>query len=89
MTPPAEAVWIAHPDVVTSAIKLLAGVVTLLGATLISVLIYIWQSHKKQQEKIEEKVDKIAVSLEQLAMNFEHRLTTIEARCEERDCRAA
>lgn len=84
--------WVAHPDIVTGAILVLAGAVSLLGTGLIATLIYIWKNHKKSVEdivtKIEDKVDSIAKSLESLAQGVEHRLTALEVRCETKeDCK--
>lgn len=44
----------AHPDIVTKAIQLLAGAVvttiTVLGGALVGVILYVWHQHKKTSE---------------------------------------
>lgn len=86
--PDLPAAWIANPDAVSFAIKLLVGAVGVCGTALIAVLLYIWHEHKKYVTdivtEIKTNVEKIAVSLDSMAVNFEHRLTKIESRCEER-----
>lgn len=74
--------WVADPDVITSAIQLLAaavaGAAALLGAVLTllgGVLAWIWN-------KTDSKIDRIATSLEALTLTTSTELATIKAKCE-------
>lgn len=76
--------WVINPDVITMALKVLAVVVgavgavlSFLGLSLIAVLVYIWK-------KTDGKVDRIAVSLEELTLNTAVRITRIEEGCLQR-----
>lgn len=76
--------WTINPDVITVAVKILAVVVgavgavlSFLGLSLIAVLVYIWK-------KTDGKVDRIAISLEELTLNTAVRITKIEEGCKER-----
>lgn len=74
--------WVVDPDVITSAIQLLAaavaGAAALLGAVLTllgGVLAWIWN-------KTDSKIDRIATSLEALTLTTSTELATIKAKCE-------
>lgn len=66
--------WIADPDIITSAIQLLAGAVAGTGALLVAVLAWIWN-------KTDAKIDRIANSLETLTLTTSVDLATIKAKC--------
>lgn len=73
--------WVVDPDVITSAIQLLAGAVAaaaaLIGAVLTllaGVLAWIWN-------KTDAKIDRIANSLEILTVNTSTDIATIKATC--------
>jgi len=97
--PDLPTVWVANPELVTSAIKLLAGAVVLLGGALVSVVIYVWQDHKTSNAALFEglqlkftaavtsldaKIGQLATSMESLALTTSNQITKIDVRCEER-----
>lgn len=74
--------WVANPDVITSAIQLLAGAVAaaaaLLGAVLTllgGILAWIWN-------KTDAKIDRIANSLEALTLTTSTEIAAIKAKCD-------
>ena len=76
--------WIAHPDIITHAIRVLSGSVILLGGGLVGTLLYIWHGTKSEIISLNNKIDRIAVGLEALALTTQSKLSAIEVRCEER-----
>lgn len=50
--PTPESIYVAHPDVVSQAIRILAATVGALFTALIAVLLYIWHSHTKKIDDI-------------------------------------
>lgn len=82
--PPEGYTWVAHPDLVVSAIKLLAAAVVLFAGALVSTLLYIWTGTKGQIAGIDAKVDSIAVSLNTLATTTTKEIAVIKATCDER-----
>lgn len=55
MAPTDHDFWVAHPDIVTHAIKLLAAawVVTfsVIGSALVGVILYVWNQHKTASDR--------------------------------------
>ena len=84
MAAPVDVSWVAHPDIVTSAIKLLAGAVFALGSSLVATLLYIWHQTKGKIDSIDLKVNSIAISLSELAGKMSKDIAEINIRCEER-----
>lgn len=91
--------WVANPDIITSAIKLLAGAVVALGGMLIAggkwVAGYMMKSMNDRSTSIEAKLtlavtdlsgklDRLATGMEHLALTTSNQITKIEVRCEER-----
>lgn len=73
--------WVADPDIITAAIKLLAGAVIAVGTALITVggaligvLVWIWN-------KTDTKIDRIATSLESLSLTVAAEVASIKATC--------
>ena len=77
-----EVFWVAHPDVVSGAIRGLITAFALVGGALISVIVYIWRCHKKDTKEnidsikvewrgaiagIEKQIEKVSTSLETIA----------------------
>lgn len=92
----------AYPDLITQAIKLLAGAVGVLTASLVGVLLYIWQDHKKKMEDIsvtmqnkikevssdfKEEINRIAKSLETISSTLFDRQREVEIRIGEQETR--
>lgn len=77
-----EYTWIAHPDVISKAIYILASSVVVLGGTLIKVFLYIDGKRMGMLQSVAEDVRKIAVDLQNYTLHGEHRLTMVETRVE-------
>ena len=87
----AQAAMIADPDVITAAIQglawvaaIIAGVISILGSTLIGTFLYIWHQAKIKVDSIDEKVDRIATGLEHLTLDTKIQIAEIKTRCEEK-----
>jgi len=100
MAQPTDISWLANPDMISSAIKVLATVVcaafAFLTTSLVGILLYIWQDHKKAIEKMsaefKSEVGRLAHSLETISetlfdrqRSIEIRMGEHETRCEERN----
>lgn len=83
-TPAPVDMWIAHPDMITSAIRVLAWAVAALGGSLVGTLLYIWNRTGAKIDSLDGKIDRIASGLEKLALTTSAQIAAIEARCEER-----
>jgi len=79
-----EASWIASPDLITHAIRVLSGTVIMLGGGLVGTLLYIWNGTKAEIISLNTKIDRIATGLEALALTTQSKLAAIEVRCDER-----
>ena len=75
--------WIAHPDVITSAIRVLAGSVLILGGALVGTLLYIWYQTKAEISGLGVKIERIAAGLELLTLTTSTQITEIKTRCKE------
>lgn len=84
-SPDLSAVWAANPDLVTEAIRLLAGAVISLGGILVIGLKWIAQGIFRQVEKrmegFEQKLDRVATSLEGLTLTTSVEIAEIKATC--------
>ena len=69
---------IIDPDIVSEAIKLLAGAVILLGTALVSTLLYIWHKSDGRIGKVETKIDRIATSMENMDKTLTIKITAVE-----------
>jgi hypothetical protein len=78
MMPAPESVYTVHPDVVSQAIKILAGAVLLLGSSLVGTLLYIWHKSDGRISKVESKIDRIATSMESLDKTLTVKITAVE-----------
>ena len=80
--------WIANPDIITAAIKLLAGAVLSLGGILVAGGKWVASSTMKRvdnrMDSLEIKLDRLANGMEHLALTTSNQITKIEVRCEER-----
>lgn len=80
--------WIANPDIITSAIKLLAGAVITLGGMLVAggrwVAAYMMKHMNTRMDGMEAKLERVAQGMEHLALTTSNQITKIEVRCEER-----
>lgn len=80
--------WVANPDVITSAIKLLAGAVITLGGMIVAggrwVAVYMMKQMNLRMDGMESKLGRLADGMEQLALTTSNQITKIEVRCEER-----
>lgn len=83
-----QAVWVANPDLITSAIKLLAGAVITLGGMLVAggryVASYMMKQMNSRMDGMEKKLERLATGMESLALTTSNQITKIEVRCEER-----
>lgn len=82
MTLPPDMQWVINPGVITGAIQLLVGVVAVAGTLLVTVGgaligVLLWYGRK-----MDEKIDRIAISLEGVTLATTIRMTKIEAKCE-------
>lgn len=66
--------WVANPDIITSAIQLLAGAVVVTGSALISVVVWVFM-------RTDAKVDRIATSLETLTLTTSVDIASMKATC--------
>jgi len=64
-----ESYYIAHPDVVTAAIKFLCATVFTTGGALIGTLLYIWHKTDGRIATMEVTMGRMATSLEELKTN--------------------
>jgi len=84
--------WVANPDLITSAIKLLAGAVfssiITLGGIIVAGTKWVATTTMKRVESrmdgFEEKLERVAGGMETLALTTSNQITRIEVRCEER-----
>lgn len=76
--------WIAHPDMITSAIRLLSWAVASLGAALVGTLLYIWNKTGGKIDSLDAKIERMASGLERLTLTTTAQIAAIEVRCEER-----
>jgi outer membrane murein-binding lipoprotein Lpp len=88
MAPLPDFQWVANPDIITSAIKLLAGAVITLGGMLVAggrwVAAYMMKQMNTRMDGMETKLERVAQGMEQLALTTTNQITKIEVRCEER-----
>ena len=82
--------WIAHPDIITAAIRALVWVAAVVGfvlsglfTALIGTFIYIWREAKVKVDSIDIKVDRIATGLEGLTLSTSTQIAEIKTRCKE------
>lgn len=90
MAAPQVDMWIAHPDIITAAIRVLAWVSAIIGmilsglfAGMIGTFLYIWNQAKVKVDSIDVKVDRIATGLEHLTLTTSTQITEIKTRCKE------
>ena len=101
MTAPQDII-VAYPDLITQAIKLLAGAVLALTTALVGVMLYIWHAHTKKiddisttiQTKFEtissefkEEIKSVAKSLENISSTLFDRQRLVEQRLGEQETR--
>jgi hypothetical protein len=92
-------VWVANPELVTSAIQLLSAAVIALGGIIIAGGRWIATYMMKQMndrttslesnfatavKSLEFKFDRLATGVESLALTTSNQITKIEVRCQER-----
>jgi len=75
-----EYTWIAHPDVVSTAIYILAATCTLLGGIVIKTFLHIDAKRMGMLESVAADVKKIAEDFQKYTVSGEHRLTEVEGR---------
>ena len=79
--PTPEIFYTAHPDVITQAIKTLCAVVMLLGSGFIGTILYIWHKMDARIGTIEDKMGKIANSIEGMDKSTSVEISNIKLRC--------
>jgi len=79
---------IVQPDIITAAIKLLAGAVITLGGMLVAggrwVAMYLAKQMNQRMDGMEGKLGRLADGMESLALTTSNQITKIETRCDER-----
>lgn len=75
-----EYTWVAHPDLVVQAIKMLALVVGVLGSAALSLLLFIDRSRMQKINEMAADIKSIATALTESSIEYEHRLTGLESR---------
>jgi hypothetical protein len=93
---------VAYPDLITQAIKLLAGAVVILTTALVAVMLYIWHDHKGKMQDIantmqnkfesissefKEEIKSVAKSLETISCTLFDRQRIVEQRLCEQETR--
>jgi TctA family transporter len=80
--------WVANPDVITAAIKLLSGSVIALGGIIVTggrwIAVYLAKQMNKRMDGMEDKLGRLADGMESLALTTSNQITRIETRCDER-----
>lgn len=74
------ATWVADPDLVVSAIKQLVYVAATLGASALGLVLYIDKTRMNKIDEMATDIKKIANTITQNAIDYEHRLTGVESR---------
>jgi len=76
-----EIIYTAHPDVIKKAIEFLCWVVLVMGSGFIGTLLYIWNKADTRINNVEQKMDRIAASIEGMDKATSVELAGIKIRC--------
>lgn len=75
-----EYTWVAHPDVVSKAIYILAGSVISLGGALIKTYLYIDKKRMEMFSEMATDIKTLASDMREGKLQNEHRITRLESR---------
>ena len=76
-----DVIYSAHPDVIKKAIEFLVWAVLLMGGGFIGTLLYIWNKADARISNVEQKMDRIALSIEGMDKATAVEIAGIKIRC--------